>query len=42
MQAFETLKSKLVEAPVLVIYNPSNETKLHCDVSTMGFGALLM
>lgn len=42
LDAFENLKRKLIEAPVLAIYNPHNETELHCDASTLGFGAVLL
>lgn len=42
LQAFEKLKRRLTQAPVLAIYNPNNETELHCDASTAGFGAVLM
>lgn len=40
--AFEELKSRLVSAPLLAIYNPSRETELHTDASSHGFGAALM
>lgn len=42
LRAFEILKEKLVTAPVLVIYNPARYTELHCDASSMGFGAVLL
>lgn len=41
-RAFVTLKNKLVEAPILAIYNPKAGTELHCDASAHGFGAILM
>ena len=41
LQAFEELKNKLTQAPVLAIYNPNSETELHCDASIAGFGAVL-
>lgn len=41
LQAFEELKRKLIQPPVLAIYNPNSETELHCDASTAGFGAVL-
>lgn len=41
-QAIEKLKKKLIEAPVLSIYNPNSETELHCDASQLGFGAVLL
>ncbi|XP_024889023.1 uncharacterized protein LOC112465625, partial [Temnothorax curvispinosus] len=40
--AFITLKSKLIEAPILAVYNPKASTELHCDASMHGFGAILM
>lgn len=40
--AFNILKQKLIEAPILAIYNPSALTELHCDASCLGFGAVLM
>lgn len=41
-QAFEELKSKLIEAPVLATYDPKDETELHCDASKLGYGAVLL
>ena len=41
-KAFYTLKQKLVEAPVLAIYNPKANTEVHCDASAQGFGAVLL
>jgi len=40
--AFVTLKNRLVEAPILAVYNPKAHTELHCDASAHGFGAILM
>lgn len=40
--AFDTLRQKLIEGPVLGIFSPHKETELHCDASTVGFGAVLM
>ena len=40
--AFETLKRKLSEGPVLRIYHPGNETELHTDASKDGYGAVLI
>jgi len=40
--AFESLKNKLSEAPILAIYNPTDPTELHCDASSQGFGAVLL
>ena len=41
-QAFEALKAKLTDAPILSIYSPKDETELHCDASSLGYGAILM
>lgn len=41
-QAFRILRDKLLESPVLSIYNPEAVTELHCDASAAGFGAILM
>lgn len=41
-KTFLTLKQKLVEAPVLCIYDHKRETELHCDACSRGFGASLM
>lgn len=40
--AFEILKKKLCEDPVLRIYREDAETQLHTDASKAGFGAILM
>jgi len=40
--AFVTLKNRLVEAPILAVYNSKAHTELHCDASAHGFGAILM
>jgi len=42
LKTFETLKTKLLKSPVLALYNPIDETELHCDASSAGFGAVLM
>lgn len=42
MKAFKVLKSRLMAAPLLAIYDPRDETELHCDASSAGFGAALM
>lgn len=43
LQAFETLKAKLLEKPVLAIFDPhATETQLHCDASSHGFGSILL
>lgn len=41
-RVFETLKNRLIEAPILSIYSPQDETELHCDASATGFGAILL
>lgn len=40
--AFNTLRDKLIEGPILAIYDPRKETELHCDASALGYGAALM
>ena len=42
LDAFDALKKKLISAPILSIYSPNDETELHCDASSHGFGAVLM
>ena len=42
LQSFETLKEKLISAPVLSIYNLNDETELHCDARKVGLGAVLL
>jgi len=39
---FNTLETKLMEAPILAVYNPNDQTELHCDASSAGYGAVLM
>lgn len=41
-KCFELLKSKLVESPILSIFDPRDETELHCDASSHGFWAILL
>jgi len=41
-EAFEMLKTRLTSMPILSIYNPGDETELHCDASSRGFGAVLL
>lgn len=41
IEVFDKLKEKLVNSPVLAIYDPSDDTELHCDASALGFGAIL-
>lgn len=40
--AFETLKSRLIERPVLGIYDKDARTELHTDASRTGLGGILM
>ena len=42
LNVFDSLKKKMVQVPVLSIYNPISETELHCDASKLGFGAVLL
>lgn len=42
MQAYEKLKSSSINAPILGIYSPQDESELHCDASAISFGAILM
>lgn len=42
LKTFESLKPKLIKAPILALYNPKDKTELHCDTSSMGFEAILM
>ena len=41
-KTFEEGKQKLMEAPVLVLYNPTCSLKLATDASAYGIGALLL
>ena len=41
-EAFEILKSKLVEEPILVKFDPSKEQELHTDASKYHVGAVLL
>lgn len=41
-EAFELLKNKLTSKPILSIYSPGDETELHCDASSRGYGAVLL
>lgn len=40
-QAFETLRAKLINAPILVHFNPNAEHKLRTDASSYAIGAVL-
>lgn len=39
--AFEELKTKLVERPILALYDPKHLTEVHCDASKIGIGGIL-
>lgn len=40
--AFQTLKQRLVEKPILAIYNADAKTELHTDASKVGLGGIFM
>lgn len=40
-QAFENLRNKLIEKPILRFFSNNAETTLHTDASSGGFGAIL-
>lgn len=41
-KAFTDLKEKLIERPILALYNPKLETELHTDASALGIGGILL
>ncbi|CAG9137171.1 unnamed protein product [Plutella xylostella] len=41
-KAFEDLKARLVDRPILAIYDPNAETELHTDASKIGVGGILL
>ncbi|CAG9132567.1 unnamed protein product [Plutella xylostella] len=41
-EAFEVLKARLVDRPILAIYDPAAETELHTDASRNGIGGILL
>lgn len=41
-RAFESLKSELVQRPVLALYNPQFKTELHTDASKVGLAGILL
>ncbi|XP_073948993.1 uncharacterized protein [Choristoneura fumiferana] len=40
--SFQTLKAKLVERPILALYDPKFYTEVHCDASKLGVGGMLL
>lgn len=42
IEAFNFLKKLLSDSPILGIYSPEDETELHCDASSHGYGAILL
>lgn len=40
--AFALLKEKLIERPILSLYDPKLETELHTDASSLGVGGILL
>jgi len=42
LNCFLNLKKKLTESPVLAIYGQNDDIELHCDASSLGFGAVLI
>lgn len=41
-QAFQDIKSKLIERPILALYDPKYITEVHCDASKLGVGGILL
>lgn len=42
LNVFNKLKDLLLSEPVLAIYSSSDPTELHCDASSLGYGAILL
>lgn len=42
MEAYTILKDKLVERPILALYNPKLDTELHTDASALGVSGILL
>lgn len=42
IKAFATLKTKLIERPILALFDPKLKTELHTDASSLGLGGILM
>ncbi|KAH0808186.1 hypothetical protein GEV33_014604 [Tenebrio molitor] len=41
-QAFDLIKGKLIERPILCVYNPKAYTEVHTDASSVGLAAVLL
>lgn len=41
-RAFSLLKDRLISMPILALYDPTLETELHTDASSLGIGGILM
>lgn len=41
-EAFNTIKAKLIQRPLLALYDPSFITEVHCDASKHGVGGILL
>lgn len=42
IEAFETLKERLVSRPILALYDPKASLEVHTDASKLGIGAILL
>lgn len=42
LNAFEIIRNKLMDRPILCLYNPYTEIQLHRDASSLGFGSILL
>lgn len=42
IEVFNHLKKILLSSPVLALFSPTDETELHCDASSLGYGAILL
>lgn len=42
IEAFNTLKKRLTERPILALYDPKLSTELHTDASKLGIAGILM
>lgn len=41
-EAFHTIKTKLIERPILALYDTTYITEVHCDASKLGVGGILL